>query len=230
MKPATFKVSGFFYFRKVKFLKPKDDFPPVETATIEGLLAYGGDLSPDRLITAYSRGIFPWYDSSQPILWWSPDPRMVLFPENLKISKSMKQLLKKEVFKVTFDEAFPEILEQCATVKRNGQLGTWITPEMKQAYLDLHRMGVARSVEVWEENKLVGGLYGIYLKEKKIFCGESMFANVSNASKYGFIYLVEKLKKEGLKLIDCQIYTPHLESLGAGEIPRSVFLEYINQS
>lgn len=227
MGPDAFKVSGFFYFHDVKFLRPQDDFPPVENATIEGLLAYGGDLSSERLISAYSRGIFPWYDSSQPILWWSPDPRMVLFPENLRISKSMKQLLKREIFKVTFNEAFPEVLEQCAAVKRDGQPGTWITPEMKQAYLDLHRLGVARSVEVWQGDKLVGGLYGIYLEEKKIFCGESMFARVSNASKYGFIHLVKKLEKEGIKLIDCQIYTEHLESLGADEIPRSVFLEYL---
>lgn len=212
----------------MKFLKPKDDFPPVEAATPEGLLAYGGDLSSQRLITAYSRGIFPWYDSSQPILWWSPDPRMVLFPENLKVSRSMKQLLKKEVFKITFDKEFPEVLEQCATVKRAGQYGTWITPEMKEAYLDLHRMGVARSVEVWQGDKLVGGLYGIWLQGKKIFCGESMFSKVSNASKYAFIHLVQKLGEEGVQLIDCQIYTPHLESLGAGEIPRSVFLQYLD--
>ncbi|WP_029037317.1 leucyl/phenylalanyl-tRNA--protein transferase [Salinimicrobium xinjiangense] len=211
----------------MKFLTPKDDFPPVETATEEGLLAYGGDLSPERLLRAYSCGIFPWYDSSQPILWWSPDPRMVLFPENLKISKSMKQLLKRDAFEVTFNEAFEEVMQNCATMKREGQPGTWITSEMKEAYLDLHKIGVARSVEVWQEEVLVGGLYGIYLEEKKIFCGESMFTKVSNASKYGFISLVKKLEKEGVKLIDCQIYTEHLESLGAGEIPRSVFLEYL---
>lgn len=212
----------------MKFLRKKDEFPSAENATAEGLVAYGGDLSPERLIAAYSRGIFPWYDDSQPILWWSPDPRMVLFPENLKVSKSMKQLLKKETFRVTFDNAFSEVLDQCATVKRKGQWGTWITNEMKQAYINLHRLGVARSVEVWRENELVGGLYGIYLEDKKIFCGESMFAKVSNASKYGFIHLVKKLQTEGVKLIDCQIHTPHLESLGAGEIPRSVFLEYLD--
>lgn len=220
-------MSGFFYFRKVKFLRPKDDFPPVETASEEGLLAYGGDLSPKRLIAAYSRGIFPWYDSSQPVLWWSPDPRMVLFPENLKISKSMKQLLKKEVFRVSFDSEFSEVMDQCANIQREGQTGTWITAEMKQAYLELHHMGIARSVEVWQEDQLVGGLYGIFLQEQKIFCGESMFSKVSNASKAGFIHLVQKLAAEGVKLIDCQIYTPHLESLGAGEIPRSEFLKYL---
>lgn len=209
------------------FLRPFDDFPSVEKATEEGLLAVGGDLSPERLIKAYSHGIFPWYDSSQPILWWSPDPRMVLFPQNLKVSKSMKQLLKKEVFEVTYDKAFSEVVEQCATINRDGQPGTWITDEMKEAYRELHQMGVARSVEVWQKDRLVGGLYGIYLREKKIFCGESMFSKMSNASKYGFIHLVKKLQQEGLKLIDCQIYTPHLESLGADEIPRREFLKYL---
>ncbi|MDX1753674.1 MAG: leucyl/phenylalanyl-tRNA--protein transferase [Salinimicrobium sediminis] len=211
----------------MQFLSPNDPFPSVEEASEEGLLAVGGGLSPQRLLDAYSRGIFPWYDSSQPVLWWSPDPRMVLFPENLKIFRSMKQLLKKEVFKVTFDKAFSEVVDHCATIKRDGQNGTWITPEMKQAYLQLHEMGVARSVEVWQDGKLVGGLYGIYLKEKQIFCGESMFAKVSNASKYGFIHLVQKLQEEDLKIIDCQIYTPHLESLGAEEIPRTEFLKFL---
>lgn len=211
----------------MQFLGPNDPFPAVEEASEEGLLAIGGDLSPQRLLDAYSRGIFPWYDSTQPVLWWSPDPRMVLFPENLKISNSMKQLLKKGLFQVTFDTAFSEVVDNCATIRRNGQNGTWITPEMKQAYLQLHEMGVARSVEVWQEEQLVGGLYGIYLKEKKIFCGESMFAKVSNASKYGFIYLVQKLQKEDLKVIDCQIYTPHLESLGAEEISRTEFLKFL---
>lgn len=211
----------------MQFLGPNDPFPAVEEASEEGLLAIGGDLSPQRLLDAYSRGIFPWYDSTQPVLWWSPDPRMVLFPENLKISNSMKQLLKKGLFQVTFDTAFSEVVDNCATIRRNGQNGTWITPEMKQAYLQLHEMGVARSVEVWQEEQLVGGLYGIYLKEKKIFCGESMFTKVSNASKYGFIHLVQKLQKEDLKVIDCQIYTPHLESLGAEEISRTEFLKFL---
>ncbi|SOC79039.1 leucyl/phenylalanyl-tRNA--protein transferase [Salinimicrobium sediminis] len=211
----------------MQFLSPNDPFPSIEEASEEGLLAVGGGLSPQRLLDAYSRGIFPWYDSSQPVLWWSPDPRMVLFPENLKISGSMKQLLKKEVFKVTFDKAFSEVVDHCANIKRDGQNGTWITNEMKQAYLQLHEMGVARSVEVWQGEELVGGLYGIYLKEKKIFCGESMFAKVSNASKYGFIHLVQKLQEEDLRIIDCQIYTPHLESLGAEEISRTEFLKFL---
>lgn len=212
----------------MKYLGPQDEFPPVEEATAEGLLAFGGDLSPKRLIDAYSRGIFPWYDSEHPILWWSPDPRMVLFPENLKVSKSMRQLLKKQVFEVSFNKAFSEVMENCAIMKRPGQEGTWITPEMKQAYLSLHQQNIATSVEVWNEGELVGGLYGIYLREKKIFCGESMFSKVSNSSKYGLVHLVQELQKDGLLLVDCQIYTPHLATLGAAEIPRSIFLEYLD--
>jgi leucyl/phenylalanyl-tRNA--protein transferase len=206
---------------------PYQQFPPVENANPDGLLAIGGDLSVNRLLDAYNHGIFPWYDTSEPILWWSPDPRMVLFPEDLKVSKSMKQMLKKEVFQVTFNQDFAAVIEQCALIKRDGQNGTWITQEIKEAYLKLHHLGVVQSVEVWQNNELVGGLYGIYLKEKKMFCGESMFAKVSNASKYGFITYVRKLKAEGVCLIDCQIFTPHLASLGAGEISRKEFLNYL---
>jgi leucyl/phenylalanyl-tRNA--protein transferase len=206
---------------------PYQQFPPVENANPDGLLAIGGDLSVNRLLDAYNHGIFPWYDTSEPILWWSPDPRMVLFPEDLKVSKSMKQMLKKEVFQVTFNQDFAAVIEQCALIKRDGQNGTWITQEIKEAYLKLHHLGVVQSVEVWQNNELVGGLYGIYLKEKKMFCGESMFAKVSNASKYGFITYVRKLKAEGVCLIDCQIFTPHLASLGAGEISRKEFLDYL---
>ncbi len=211
----------------MKFLGPQDEFPPPETANSVGLLAFGGDLSSKRLIAAYTHGIFPWYDSSQPILWWSPDPRMVLFPENLKISKSMKQVIKKGIFEVTFNKDFKQVIQNCATAPREGQEGTWITPKMQEAYVELHRLGFAHSVEVWQENELIGGLYGIYLRDKKVFCGESMFAKKSNASKFGFIKLVQKLKIEGVKLIDCQVYTDHLASLGAGEIPRSEFLKYL---
>ncbi len=203
------------------------EFPPVEMANPDGLLAMGGDLSVNRLLDAYNHGIFPWYDSSEPILWWSPDPRMVLLPENLKISKSMKQLFKKEAFKVTYNQEFLRVIEACGAIKRNGQNGTWITAEIKVAYLRLHYLGIVQSIEVWQEDELVGGLYGIYLKDKKIFCGESMFAKVSNASKYGFITYVNKLRDEGVKLIDCQIFTPHLASLGASEIPRKMFLKYL---
>jgi leucyl/phenylalanyl-tRNA--protein transferase len=204
-----------------------EEFPPVEQANEDGLLAIGGELSVKRLLDAYNHGIFPWYNDSQPIIWWSPDPRMVLFPEKLKVSKSMQQLLRKKEFQVSFNEDFEAVISNCANIKREGQGGTWITPEMKKAYIELHKLGYARSVEVWQDNKLVGGLYGIYLEEKKIFCGESMFTLVSNASKFGFIKLVEKLKTEGVKLIDCQVYTKHLESLGAEEIPRKEFLKYI---
>jgi leucyl/phenylalanyl-tRNA--protein transferase len=206
---------------------PYQKFPPVEFANPDGLLAMGGDLSVERLLDAYNRGIFPWYDASEPILWWSPNPRMVLFPENLRVSKSMRQLFKKEAFQVTYNQDFLSVIENCAAIKRDGQNGTWITEEIKDAYLKLHHLGIVQSVEVWQNDELVGGLYGIYLKEKKIFCGESMFANVSNASKYGFITYVRKLKKEGVSLIDCQIYTEHLNSLGAAEIPRKEFLKYL---
>ena len=213
----------------MQILKPFEPFPDIEYTSEEGLLAVGGSLTESRLMEAYSKGIFPWYDDTQPILWWCPDPRMVLFPQKLKVSKSMKQLLKKETFKVTYNEAFETVIENCAAIKRKGQLGTWITPEMKQAYTGLHKKGIAQSVEVWQDGKLVGGLYGIYLKSKKVFCGESMFAKVSNASKYGFISLVRKLQKNGVELIDCQVHTDHLESLGAEEISRYEFLEFLEE-
>lgn len=204
-------------------------FPPVETADDDGLLAIGGELSVKRLTDAYNRGIFPWYDASQPVLWWSPDPRMVLFPEKLKVSKSMKKLFLNNAFEVTFNLDFKGVIENCANIWRQGQAGTWITEEIQKSYLELHSLGTAHSVEVWDGNNLVGGLYGIYLKDKKVFCGESMFSTVSNASKYGFIKLVEKLRAEGVTLIDCQIYTAHLESLGAEEISRKEFLRFLGK-
>lgn len=200
-------------------------FPPVSEASPEGFLAIGGDLSPERLLLAYTNGIFPWFSEDEPIIWWSPDPRMVLFPENLKISKSMKQLLRKKAFSVTYNQAFDQVIDACATIYRPGQDDTWITEDMKAAYIKLHELGYAISVEVWQDDQLVGGLYGIDLGH--IFCGESMFSNVSNASKYGFIHLVQKLQQNGCQLIDCQIHTDHLESLGAQEIPREVFLSYL---
>ena len=209
------------------FLQNNEKFPPISEADEQGLLAIGGELSIPRLIYAYNHGIFPWYDVSQPLLWWSPDPRMVLFPEKLKISKSMKQLLKKDAFKVTFNKDFKAVIGACAEIRRDGQHGTWITQEMIDCYIELHEFNIAHSVEVWQDGNLVGGLYGIYLMDKKVFCGESMFAKASNASKYGFITLVEKLREEGVKLIDCQVYTKHLESLGAEEISRDEFLEYL---
>ncbi|MDR6299474.1 leucyl/phenylalanyl-tRNA--protein transferase [Mesonia maritima] len=209
------------------FLQPFEDFPDPSLAEAEGLLAVGGNLSTERLLAAYQKGIFPWYEKDQPILWWSPDPRMVLFPEDLKVSKSMKKLFKKDFFQITYNQNFEEVIKNCAEIKREGQDDTWITLEMISAYIQLHKKGFATSVEVWQNKKLVGGLYGIYLKEKRLFCGESMFTKVSNASKYGFISLVNKLKKEDIKLIDCQVYTKHLASLGAKEISREAFLSYL---
>jgi len=208
-------------------LYDKEPFPAVEKADEQGLLAIGGKLSLERLLEAYRSGIFPWFEEGDPILWWSPDPRMVLFPKDVKVSKSMKQLFKKNAFKVTYNQNFEEVIRNCSQVFRKDQEDTWITPNMISAYMKLHELGHALSVEVWEENVLVGGLYGVYLKEKQVFCGESMFTKVSNASKYGFISLVEKLKAENIKLIDCQMHTKHLESLGAKEVSREVFLSYL---
>ncbi|TRO67163.1 leucyl/phenylalanyl-tRNA--protein transferase [Christiangramia sabulilitoris] len=209
------------------FIEKQQEFPPVDFADVDGLLAVSRDLSPERLKEAYYKGIFPWYNEGQPVLWWSPDPRMVLFPENLKIAKSMRPFLNQDKFQVTFNQEFEKVIENCGNVDRKGQEGTWITREIKENYLQLHHEGIAISTEVWDKTKLVGGLYGIYLRDKKVFCGESMFAKASNASKFGLIKLVQKLKDEGIKLIDCQSYTSHLKSLGAEEIPRSEFLEYL---
>jgi len=205
------------------FLTNKIAFPDVSEASFEGLLAIGGDLSSERLIHAYSNGIFPWFEDEEPLLWWSPDPRFVLFPKDLKVSKSMKQILKKSEFKVTVNKDFKSVIEQCALAKREGQDGTWITDQMLKAYIKLHQLGYAKSVEVWQKNKLVGGLYGVDLGNK-VFCGESMFTKVSNASKVGFVNFVQN---SNYNLIDCQIHTKHLESLGAKHIPRGEFLRYL---
>ena len=202
-------------------------FPSVQQATKEGIVALGGDLSEDRLLLAYRSGIFPWFSEDEPIIWWSPDPRFVLFPKDLKISKSMRLLLSKNRFEVTYNQNFQEVISQCALTKRHQQQdGTWITNEMIDAYVNLYRRGFAHSVEVWEAGDLVGGLYGIRIG--KCFFGESMFHTVSNASKYGFIKFIEQLRKEGIVIVDCQVYTPHLESLGAAYIRRSEFLEIIS--
>lgn len=209
------------------FLRPEDDFPPVEMADDEGLLAVTSFLNKDRIKNAYQKGIFPWYNEGQPVLWWSPDPRMVLFPEELKIAKSMRPYLNQQKFQVTYNAHFEAVIDACAQVPREGQDGTWITPEIKKEYASLFREGFVQSVEVWDGEQLVGGLYGVYLRNKKVFCGESMFSNKSNASKFGFIKLVQKLQGEGVKLIDCQVYTSHLESLGAREIPREEFLKFL---
>lgn len=200
-------------------------FPPVENANEEGLLAVGGDLSPDRLLLAYRKGIFPWFNSDSPILWWSPDPRMVLYPNQIKISKSMKKVLRNNQFRLTKNTCFAKVLEYCSSVERDGQDGTWITEEMKKAYIELHERGIAKSYEVWEDDKLVGGLYGVDLGH--IFCGESMFSLTSNASKFAFIKLAEETHAKGYRVIDCQLYTDHLASLGAQEIPRPVFMKLL---
>lgn len=203
-------------------------FPNPRNVSADGLLAIGGDLSVKRLLLAYHSGIFPWFEDNQPILWWSPDPRMVLFPNEFKVSKSLRKTLQSEKFKITFNQNFLEVIGNCAKVQRKGQHGTWITDQMQEAYLQLHKLGYAFSIEVWQNNELVGGLYGIDLPQKKVFCGESMFSLVSDSSKVAFYYLSEYLKKKDYKLIDCQIYNSHLESLGAYEIPRKNFLDYIN--
>ena len=207
------------------FLSKNIWFPPVEEANHDGLLAIGGDLSPERLNLAYHSGIFPWYSEGGPIIWYSPDPRMVLFPEKLKVSKSMKQLIRKGEFVITFNTDFKKVIANCKTITRPGQPGTWITDEMQRAYIKLYEMGFAKSVEVWKNNELVGGLYGIDLGH--VFCGESMFSKVSNTSKLAFIFLVEKLQKEQYAMLDCQMYNEHLASLGAEEISREEFLSYI---
>ena len=207
------------------FLTQELYFPPVETASPEGIIAVGGDLSPERLVLAYNSGIFPWFEDDEPILWWSPPERMVLFFEDLKISKSMRNVINQRKFKVTFNTAFRDVILNCKKISRKDQPGTWITDKMVEAYCKLHELGIAKSVEVWQDDELVGGLYGVDLGH--IFCGESMFSKVSNTSKLAFIYLVKKLEKENYKLLDCQVYNTHLESLGADEISRTEFLKYL---
>ncbi|WP_295122407.1 leucyl/phenylalanyl-tRNA--protein transferase [uncultured Chitinophaga sp.] len=202
-------------------------FPPVHLAEPDGLLAYGGDLRPERLLLAYRSGIFPWY-SEKPILWWSPDPRFVLRPADLKVSASMKQVLKKGIFNITVNKDFSAVMSNCGRIARPGQDSTWITKEMLKAYEKLHEMGHAVSVECWQENKLVGGLYGIRIG--KCFFGESMFAKASNASKAAFITYVRQLQEEGIVLIDCQVETEHLASLGAGFMSRKDFIQTIQEN
>ncbi len=200
-------------------------FPPATQATSEGLVAVGGDLGTDRLMLAYRSGIFPWFNDDSLILWWSPDPRMVLFPNKLKISRSMKQLLGRGRFKVTRNRDFTGVISQCARTRRKGQAGTWITEHMIQAYEELHKLGYAVSYEVWEGGRLAGGLYGIDLGH--VFCGESMFSHSSNASKVAFIHMAREMEEKGYRCIDCQVYSDHLASLGAEEIPREDFLELL---
>lgn len=215
---------------KLTILNPKNpeqDFPPVKRALREpdGLLAIGGCLSKKRLINAYRKGIFPWYNPGEPILWWSPDPRLVLFPDKLVISRSLRKTLRQNSFLVTFDQAFSEVINGCAE-PRAEQSGTWITADIRQAYLELHQLGIAHSVETWSDSELVGGLYGVALGQ--VFFGESMFHTKTDASKVAFAVLVEKLKSWDYQLIDCQIHSNHLVSLGAEEIPRDRFVKLLN--
>ena len=200
-------------------------FPPVHLAEPDGLLAIGGDLTPDRLLAAYKKGIFPWYEGEY-ILWWSPDPRCVLFPGELDISHSMKQSLKQPAFEFAINRAFSSVIHQCRMIRRKEQQGTWITDEVEKAYNKMHQLGHAHSAEAWREGELVGGLYGIRIG--KVFFGESMFSKASNASKFAFINYVKQLKTEGVELIDCQVHTPHLESLGARMIPRKEFVQLLS--
>jgi len=202
-------------------------FPSPEFATPAGILAVGGDLQPARLLQAYRMGIFPWFNEGDPIVWWSPDPRMVLYPRELKVSHSMKKTLRNKTFHITFDRDFEAVIRQCKTQKRPGQKGTWITDEMLEAYVRLHRLGYAHSVEAWCGKELAGGLYGVSIGG--IFTGESMFSRVNNASKAAFITLTQTLERMHFKMLDCQLYTPHLASLGAREISRKQYLRELEK-
>jgi len=202
-------------------------FPPVELALQDpdGLLCFGGDLSTTRLLHAYRAGIFPWYSEGQPIMWWSPNPRLVLFPEQLKVSRSLRKTINKKLFRVTINMDFEGVINACAEPRSDGD-GTWITADMLEAYSRLHRAGHAVSVEAWHEDKLVGGLYGIAMGQ--VFFGESMFARMTDASKVAFVLFAQQLQQWDFKLIDCQVHTPHLCSLGAAEIPREQFIDHLN--
>ena len=203
-------------------------FPNPNLADESGILAIGGDLSPKRLLLAYQNGIFPWFNEQDPILWWSPDPRMVLFPSQLVIAKSMRSIFNQKKFRISVNENFRSVMQNCGQMPRQGQNGTWISPQMLDAYQNLHELGFAHSVEAWQNNELVGGLYGIILG--KCFFGESMFSNVTNASKAAFITLIKNLEAQGFELIDCQVYTQHLESLGEKLINRSLFLDLLKKN
>jgi leucyl/phenylalanyl-tRNA--protein transferase len=213
----------------IPWLRGDAPFPPVSKAlrSPNGLLCAGGDLSPERIVDAYAHGIFPWFSEGDPILWWSPDPRMVLFPEELKVSRSLRKAVTRGPYEVRCDTAFREVMEACAEPRAN-QSGTWIVPEMVAAYTALHERGIAHSVETWRDGELVGGLYGVGLG--KVFFGESMFARATDASKVALVHLVERLRGRDYRLIDCQQATPHLASLGAREIPRAAFAQVLRES
>jgi leucyl/phenylalanyl-tRNA--protein transferase len=215
-RPWTFLLSLTMFL-----LNNTLSFPPIEMADEDGLLAVGGDLSTERLLLAYRNGIFPWYNEDEPICWWCPDPRFVLFPAELLISKSMRTVLNNDSFQFTINNAFQEVIQNCKTITRKGQAGTWISPAIQKAYTRLHELGFAHSAEAWQGGKLVGGLYGIRMGT--VFFGESMFSSSPNASKYALIRYVQEIAKEGVQLIDCQVYTSHLESMGARIITRDAF-------
>jgi len=207
------------------FVTSKLYFPPVSEASYEGIVAVGGNLSTKRLILAYKSGIFPWFEEGEPILWWSPSERMVIDPKKYKVSKSLRNILNRNLFTITFNQNFKEVIVNCQKISREGQSGTWITNEMTDNYCKLHELGIAKSIEVWQNHELVGGLYGIDLGH--VFCGESMFSKVSNASKVAFVKLIEKLNTENYDLLDCQVYNDHLEQLGAFEISRESFIKIL---
>jgi leucyl/phenylalanyl-tRNA--protein transferase len=216
---------------RLTWLDPRNHnqpFPNPEQSLAEpnGLLAVGGDLSPKRLLNAYRNGIFPWYSSDQPILWWSPDPRMVLFPENLKISRSLRKVIKRDHFRVTMDKAFRAVI-QCCSEPRPQQSGTWITQELLSAYSKLYQLGYGHSVETWYQEELVGGLYGLAIG--RVFFGESMFSRMNDASKVALVALTVQLSRWNFTLIDCQMHTEHLRRLGAADIPRRTFVELLKQ-
>ena len=200
-------------------------FPPVEEASLEGILAVGGDLSAERLLLAYRNGIFPWFNEDEPILWWSPPERMVVSPQLYKVSKSIRNLINQKKFEVTFNQNFGEVIQNCREITRKDQEGTWISEAIIESYTKLHEMGFAKSVEVWQNKELVGGLYGVDLGH--VFCGESMFSKVSNASKIAFVSLVQQLKDQQYNLLDCQLHNEYLEQLGAFEITRDTFMKVL---
>ena len=212
----------------IPWLEPDAPFPPLQRALKHpnGLLAAGGDLSPERLLTGYRQGIFPWFSGDEPILWWSPDPRMVLFPEQIKVSRSLGKALRNRAHEIRFDRAFGDVISGCAA-PRDGASGTWITERMRQAYERLHRLGHAHSVETWIDGALAGGLYGVALGG--VFFGESMFSRARDASKMALVALVRRCRSEGIGLIDCQMHTPHLATLGAREIPRREFARLLRE-
>jgi leucyl/phenylalanyl-tRNA--protein transferase len=210
---------------QIPYIRSELSFPPVDSATEEGLLAYGGDLSAERLLLAYKNGIFPWYNTGDPILWWAPDPRLVLFLDEFILRKSLRKRMKH--FEIRYDTSFAEVMRECGSIARDGQQGSWIIPELIEAYSVLHEMGYAHSIEAWQDGNLVGGLYGVMIG--KMFFGESMFTKVRDASKVAFAALVERLKNDGFTMIDCQISSAHLKSLGAREISRDEFMRHLHK-